>query len=244
LVIVFDETKAWRLKTWRYDRNGMVEVRGERKMMFLDEIFSGIADDTTFYLTYGRNINVRYLSSQKGETFLLDIATSKDEELAASSRAMQTYMAHTLPLLGDLPLGALLRLRREERDSFGRYREAIRRVLKDVARRRNRIGKREIQEIVRQQIEPELTKINSEMQQERSRQFRKIVGGTGALAVSIAMGVVGQVVPAAVAGAVGYHLIKEAVNAKCDHGPTLREKNDFYFLVRLAQEAGARINSF
>jgi hypothetical protein len=95
----------------------MVELHGERKMAFLYDVFSGIADDTTFYLTYGREMNARYLSSQKGETFLLDLATSKDEALAASSRAMQAYMAHTLPLVGDLPLGSLLRIRKEERDS-------------------------------------------------------------------------------------------------------------------------------
>jgi hypothetical protein len=51
------------------------------------------------------------------------------------------------------------------------------------------------------------------------------------------MGAIGQVLPAAVAAAVGYHLIKDAAKSKCDHGSTLREKNDFYFLVRLDQEA-------
>jgi hypothetical protein len=239
LVARFDEHRNWRLKSWRYDNNGMVELRGWRKLFFIKTIFTGIADDTSFYLTYGRDNNARYLSSQKGETLLLDLVTEQDEELSASSQAISAFMAHTLPLLGDLPLGALLRIRKQERDSFGRYREAIGRVLLDVAARKKRVGKKEIQEIFRQQIEPQLVRIKSEMRQERSRQVRKTLGGAGALAVSVALGAIGQILPAASAVAVGVHLLKEAAKSKCDHGPTLKEKKDFYFLLRLAQEAEA-----
>jgi len=239
LVTTFDEHGSWRLKSWRYDNNEMVELRGPRKLFFVRTIFKGIADDTSFYLTYGRDNNARYLSSQKGETLLLDLVTERDEELSASSQAISAFMAHTLPLLGDLPLGALLRIRKQERDSFGRYREAIGRVLLDVAARKKRVGEKEIQEIFRQQIEPELVRIKSEMRQERSRQVRKILGGAEALAVSVALGAIGQILPAASAAAVGVHLVKEAAKSKCDHGPNLKEKNDFYFLLRLEQEAEA-----
>lgn|SRR5579864_2319767 len=119
----------------------MVEVRGSRKLFLIKTIFQGIADDTSFYLTYGRDNNARYLSSQKGETLLLDLVTEQDEELSASSQAISAFMAHTLPLLGDLPFGALLRIRKQEQDSFGRYREAIGRVL-DVVRGRKEWGRK------------------------------------------------------------------------------------------------------
>lgn len=65
------------------------------------------------------------------------------------------------------------------------------------------------------------------------------MGGVGALAVSVAFGAIGQVLPAASAAALGVHLIKEAAKSKCDQGPTLKERNDFYFLLRLSQEAEA-----
>src|SRR5579864_1522050 len=215
----------------------MVEVRGPRKLFLLKTIFMGIADDTSFYLTYGRRNNARYLSSQQGETLLLDLVTKNDEELSASSQAISAFMTHTLPLLGDVPLGTLLRIRKQDRDSFGRYREAIGRVLQDVAARKKRVGKKEVQEIFRQTIEPELVRIKSEMRQERTRQVRKVMGGAGALAVSVAFGAIGQILPAASAAAVGAHLLKDAAKSKCDHGPTLKEKSNFYFLLRLAQEA-------
>ena len=70
------------------------------------------------------------------------------------------------------------------------------------------------------------------MREERSRQVRKILGGAGALAVSVALGAIGQILPPQVR-----QQVKEAAKSKCDHGPILKEKNDFYFLLRLAQEA-------
>lgn len=224
LVVVFDEGKGWRQRGWRYNRNGMVELHGDRKLVFLYDIFSGIADDTTFYLTYGRDVNSRYLSSQRGETCLLDLATNKDDELAASSRAMQAYMSHTLPLLGDLPLGALLRIRKQERDSFGRYREAVGKILQDVASRKKRIGKKEIQEAFRSQVEPQLAVLKAEMTAERSRQIRRLIGAAGSFAVSVALGAIGHVLPSLAAGGVGTTLLNEAAKSKCNHQATLKEK--------------------
>jgi hypothetical protein len=49
--------------------------------------------------------------------------------------------------------------------------------------------------------------------------------------------VFGQIVPAAATGAVGTGLLSEAAKSTCSHGANLKEKNDFYFLLRLTQEA-------
>lgn len=236
-VMLFNEPKEWRLKSWRFSSDGMVELRGSRKLAILYETLSGIADDTTFYLAYGKHCNARYLASRKGETFLLDLVTRRvDEELSASSEALNAYMTHSLPLLGDLPLAKLLKIRREDRDSFVRYRLAVGRLLAEVAKKKNRIGKREVLELFREQIEPELVKMKSELNQERKRQIRRIAGGIGAMAASLALGAFGKVFPLA-AGGVGVTLLGKAAQSVCEHGSNLREKNDFYFLLRLTQEA-------
>jgi hypothetical protein len=238
LVVWFDEGERWRQKSWRYDSEGKVELRGPRKRWFLNDIFSGIADDTTFYLAYGRNRSARYLASRRGETFLLDLVTQRDDELAASSAALNAYMTHSLPLLDDLPLAKLVRIRREERDSFARYRLAIGQILTEVAKKKKRIGKREVRELFREQIEPQLAQMKSELYEERRRQIRRIVGGIGAMAASVALGAFGKVLPLA-AGGVGATLLSKAAQSTCEHGANLKEKNDFYFLLRLTQEAEA-----
>jgi hypothetical protein len=238
VILLLNENHNWGAKSWRYDADGMVEVRGTRKVEFLHHIFGGIADETSFYLEYGKSKNARYLASRSGETFLLDLFTQGDEELSATSAALNAYMDQVLPLPSDLPLARLLRIRREERDSFARYRLAVGRFLTDVAKKKKRVGKREVREGFREQIEPELVKIRQEVNGERRRQVRRIVGGMGAMVASLKLGMFGAVAPL-VSGAIGAKLLGEAATKTCEHGSNLKEKNDFYFLLRVIQEAEA-----
>jgi len=202
-------------------------------MMFLTGIFSDIADETTFYLAYGLQRNARYLASRRGETLLLDLFTEEDDELSASSAALNAYMTHVLPLLNDLPLARLIRIRRDERDSFVRYRLAVSRLLNDISKRKKRIAKREVRDIFRDQIQPELARMKSELSEERRQQVKRIIGGVGALAASLKLGFFGTI-PILAAGAVGTKLLGEAATKACEH--KVKEKNDFYFLLRLTQE--------
>jgi len=243
MVQLFDEGKKWRQKSWKFDREGKVEIRGERKVEALRYILNGIANDTTFYLAYGRQRNTRYLTNLPSEAFLLDLLTG-DDEVAASSQALNAYLSHSVPLVGELSIARLLKLRREERDSFTRYRLAIQRILAEVSEKKKRIGKKEVKELFRDRIEPELTKMKSELYQEGRRQVRRITGGIATIAATIAFGAFGGIVPVATklavtaAGAmVGGRLLTRAAEAQCEHGATVKEKNDFYFLLRLSQDA-------
>jgi hypothetical protein len=242
-VLLVNDEKSWRPKAGRFDRDGKVEIRGPKKIVAIRWIFDQIANDTTFYLAYGRTHDTRYLTDRPGETLLLDWITG-DEEVAASSVAMNAYLTHSLPLLGDLPIAGLLRIRRDERDSFLRYRSALERILNDVANKKKRASKREIREIYKKCIEPEVLRMKSELYQEQRRQRRRVVGGLGTLAATVALGAFGGIVPVlvkaslALAGSmVGGRLLSKAAEATCEHGATLKEKNDFYFLLRLTQEA-------
>jgi hypothetical protein len=245
IVQLFDEGERWRAKTWKFNKVGKRELTGPRKIAVVQRIIHQLATDTTFYLTHGRTKNARYLTDRRGEAFLLELLTG-DEDIAASNEALNSYMRHSLPLLGDLPLATLLRIRNEERDSFGRYRSAVQRILDKVVEQNRRIGKREVREIFREQIGPELSRMKSELYQEQRRQRKRIAGGLATLAASVALGAFGGIVPliakAAIAGAgamVGGRLLSKAAEAKCEHGATLKEKNDFYFLLRLTQESQA-----
>lgn len=243
VVLTFDEGPHWKAKSWRFDADGKTELRGRKKLWFVSRIFNEIANDTTFYLAYGRIKRARYLTDLRGEAFLLDGST-QDEELATTSNVLNSFLTHSVPLLGDLSIATLLRIRREERDSFMRYRAALDRILQDVAKRKKHIGKREAREMYKELIEPELLGMRSELYQEQKRQRRRVIAGFGTLAATVALGMFGGIVPLLVKGSlaaagamVGGRLLSKAAEAQCEHGATLKEKNDFYFLLRLTQEA-------
>ena len=242
VVQLFDEGPGWKQRSWKYDREGKVEFRGRRKVACLEYLFNAIAEDTTFYLAYGRNCNARYLTTRPGEAFLLDWLTD-DDEVSASSAALNAYLAHTLPLLGDLPLTKLLKIRKEEREPFDRYRLAIQQILTEVAGKKKRISKKEVRDLFRDRLEPELASMRAELYQERRRQVRRIVGGIGSVAASIALGAFGGIVPALAKAAlvttgtaVGAGLLGKAAQSTCEHGASVKERNDFYFLLRLTEE--------
>lgn len=233
MVQLFDEGPRWRGRGWKFNRVGKHELSGPKKARVIQEIFSRIATDTTFYLTYGRMHNARYLTDRHGEAFLLDLLTD-DEEVAASSAALNAYMTHSIPLLGDLSLATLLRIRMEERDSFVSYRSAVQRILENVLAQKKHIGRQEVREIFKDQIEPQILRMKSELYQERRRQRNRIAGGLATLAATVGLGVFGGIVPliakATLAGAgamVGGRLLSKAAEAKCEHGTTLKKKMIF-----------------
>lgn len=79
------ESKNWRLKSWRFDREGKVEIRGEKKLsQVYNLVFMNIAIDTSFYFAFARLHSARYLSDRSGETVLLE-ALSDDEEAATEN---------------------------------------------------------------------------------------------------------------------------------------------------------------
>ena len=93
-----------------------------------------------------------------------------------------------------------------------------------------------MKQMFEEQIEPELLKMKQELRLEQNRQVRRLAGGLSSLAASVGFGAVGMVPAALAAGTVGAALLKDAATSICQHGPNLKEKNDFYFLLRLTQE--------
>jgi hypothetical protein len=81
----------------------------------------------------------------------------------------------------------------------------------------------------------------AEWRHEGRRERRRTLGGIETLAASVVLGAFGGVLAVLAKGAavaaimVGGRLLSKAAEARCEHGATLKEQNDFYFLLRLTQ---------
>lgn len=240
LVVLYETPPKWIARNWKYDSEGKAQMPSRKKLPFVEHIFQKIAEDTTFYLAYGLLHRARLLTNLPGEVFFLDWLT-QDERITASTSAMQS-LTHLVPILADLPLATLIRIRREERDSFESYRRAITHVTQDVSNSKRGISKRDAQGMLKDLIEPELARLRKEVRYERKRQARRIIGGLATLAAGIAIGAFGgfpSLIREAAVGAsavTGGGLLRKAAEVACEHGATLRQQNDFYFLARLEQE--------
>ena len=68
----FDEVPEWLPKSGRFDKNGMMEIRGPHKRHLVTALFNTIANNMTFYLAYGLKRKARFLSDMRGETEFLE----------------------------------------------------------------------------------------------------------------------------------------------------------------------------
>jgi|SRR6266404_2418157 len=241
LVQRLDSPPEWLPRTARFDKNGQVEVRGVYKRIMVARIFSDIANNVTFYLAYGTRRNTRFLSDLPGETDFLDWLTD-DDRMTAKSLALHE-LEHSVPVLADLPLATILRIRREERDSFEAYRDAVTRISANIMSAKNRVSKKEAREMLRTAIEPELRKLNREMVAFRKTQRRRVLGGIASAVAGVVLGAYAGLpplvsVPLAGAGTlVGGRLLSKAAELVCEHGPETEQKNDLCFLLKLTKEA-------
>jgi hypothetical protein len=240
LVRRLDDLPEWLPRTARFDKNGKVEVRGLHKRRIVAEIFADIADNVAFYLAYGTRRNARFLSDMPGETDFLDWFTD-DEGMTAKSLALHE-LEHCVPVLADLPLATILRIRKEERESFEAYREAVTRISTNILSARNRVSKKEAREMLRTAIEPELRKMNREMIAYRKTQNRRVLGGIASAVAGVAIGAYSGLPPllsvplVGAASIVGTRLLSKAAESACEHGPETKQKNDLYFLLKLTNE--------
>jgi hypothetical protein len=241
VVVTFNEKPGWRLKSWRYDKDGKIELGGKRKMRFLRHILDEIANTISFYLADGLLHRARLLTDLPGEASVLRWLTG-DENLVETTSAMQ-YLSHSVPILSELSLATLMRMRRQERDSFESYRKAITQITSDVLREKRRLSKKQAQQMFKDCIEPQLTQLRKEVRYERRRQRKRIISGAASAAAAVAIGAFGGL-PLAIRGAMagaaaltGGRLLAKAGEVACEHGANLRQQNDLYFLLRLEQEA-------
>jgi hypothetical protein len=239
LARLLDEPAPWLPRTARFDKNGQVEVRGVHKRHIVGEVFRDIADNVTFYLAYGTRRNARFLSDMPGETDFLEWLTD-DEQMSAKSLALRE-LEHSVPVLADVPIATILRIRKEERDSFEAYRTAIGTISSSILSAGRRVSKKEAREMFRTAIEPELQKMKREMVTYRKRVFAGIASVVAGVAIGAYSGLPPLIAAPLVGAAsfVGSSVLGKATESACEHGPETKQKNDLYFLLKLTQEARA-----
>lgn len=108
---------------------------------------------------------------------------------------------------------------------------------------RKNVSKKEVRQMLRDAIEPELRRMNRDLRTYRKVRRSQSIGTTVSMAVGVILGAYAGLPPiasvplVASAGVVGSRLASKAAEEACSHGPEFRQKNDLYFLLRLTNEA-------
>jgi hypothetical protein len=216
-------------------------IRGVHKRHMLSHLFTKIAENMTFYFAYGLKRRARYLSDISGETDFLDWMTSDDEEMTTKTGLLRE-LQHTVPVLGELPIATILRIRQQEKDAFEAYRQVVSRMSSSILTAQN-LSRKEVREMLRDAIEPELRRMNRDLRTYRRIRRSQGIGAAMSTAAGVILGAyaglpsIASLPLAAGAGLVGGRLAAKAAEEACSHGPEFKQKNDLYFLLRLKNEA-------
>lgn len=240
LAQVLDDEPEWLPKKRTYNKDGVMVLRsGPYKKHMVHEIFADIADNITFFLAYGLKRKARFLSDMPGETDFLTLF-NHDEKLDSKSIALEE-LQHSVPVLMNLPLATILRVRKQEKEAFDSYRDAVTKMSAEILAKA--VSKRQAREMMRDAIEPTLKQMKKELKTYRKVQTRRTLAGLATSVAGVLLGAFAgmpTVAATAVAGTtalVGGELLAKAAKDVCSHGPEFKQKNDLYFLLRLEQEA-------
>jgi hypothetical protein len=242
LVALYKSPPFWVSPSWRYDQEGkhVVPTRKLGSIYRINEIFKTIAEETSFHLAFGSPLQARYLTSMPGEAALLELLTG-DEELVTTNEAVRKMLSHVIPVVGDLSLRAVARLRNSEPEAFARYRDALTRIIDKFLRQHKRLTKKEAQEIFHDYIEAEVRKIRQLITSKHKSAAKQFLAGAAGLFASVAIGAFALPIPPPVVTTVqtGSALLLGSAAKECLAHSDERT-NDFYFLLRLRQAAGRR----
>lgn len=160
-----------------------------------------------------------------------------NDAYVANSNAFEKGMNHYLPAIYGQDMNAILRLREQEGEAFSVYRDKLTAMIHQS----KSWDEKEVKEVFRDQVLPEINLIEKKIKDWKSRTREslkeKAIFGSGAVTVGLYAGIlppdIGQIVAALGGGSA-------VAGALLDYNKTLKEKqearaNDFYFLWRVKQ---------
>jgi hypothetical protein len=203
--------------------------------------FLRMANDIFLQTYFGSAFNARYVTDSEGEAEFLKLLHERDE-LAMQTAALCTALAHTVPLLTDVPIDAILKLRRDEPEAFQSYRSAVTGIVKKYVVSGKPINDSEAKEIYLDLLKPELDALQAKARNVRRAHVKTGILKLAASSALIGLGIYSGILPSQVADLVktigGLSVAKDLVETlgAIQRNPTEVRNHNLYFLLRLKQE--------
>jgi hypothetical protein len=220
-------------------RHGKLKRQFLEKSNYVERIFNRIIRETVLQQLYGARFNVKYLTSLPGEGLVLS-SLQEDDQLAASSASLTAMLAHNIPLLSEVPIETVVRIRREDPEVFLNYRAAFQKILKDYISSKKQIGSAEAKELFQDVLEPEIRKMHVKASTERRSILKKSTAKIAFTCAAVGLGVHTGIIPSQMAQIIaaigGFAVIGNLAESIASLNPSSVRNDNLYFLLRLKEE--------
>jgi hypothetical protein len=249
--VLFFEPPTWAPKRLKViangDRSKILSTSAIRKnKLLLKYVVQTFKEDLIFQQLYGHRHRMKYLTDLPGEAEFFGMS-SRNEQFPSRARQLCAGLSHSVPLLRDVPLSTILRIRKHDPGSFGLYKQALGKILHDYIGGRDAISETDVETIYRDVLEPELLRLKREADAQRRLKGTRIISKAVVPAAIISLGVISGLLPQEIAqlakiiGAVS--LLSQASEAVLDKSGSDQIRNhNLYFLLRLADEQRGEVH--
>jgi hypothetical protein len=207
---------------------------------YIKRFFTSIARDAVYQLLCSNSIGfgLTHLIGRKGEVEYLSLF-KLEQEADARTAALTEKFLHEIPLLSDVPIASVLKLRNQKRDAFITYRDTLNKLISEHLERGGGLSHEDASNLYADVLAPRISRLrieaNNFRKSQRIRASVKLLT-SGAL---VGLGVVGGVLPSQLADLIrvigGISVFKDIVECASESlsSPASVQTNDLYFLLRL-----------
>jgi hypothetical protein len=210
-----------------------------KQSRYVDRVFSRIVKDVVLQQVYGVRFNAKYLTDLPGEAEVLS-ALNENDQLAARTAALCARLSHRVPLMGEIPLEHIVKIRREDHTVFLNYRIALQKIIRDYLSGKQIVGDSEAKELFADILEPAIRKMEVHAKTERNAILKKSGAKLAATFAAIALGVHSGIVPDQLASIIasmgGFAALGNIAEALASLNASTVRNDNLFFLLRLKQE--------
>ncbi|HWZ99516.1 MAG TPA: hypothetical protein VN025_17295 [Candidatus Dormibacteraeota bacterium] len=211
-----------------------------RKSGVVRSILSALAGDAAFQHSYALRYGAKCLTNLEGQAQVLR-AFNDDDYMAQCTSVLLANMTHSVPMLDELPIATAVRIRKEDPESFLRYRAAIGKVFSDYVESKKFVNPREAKGIYTDILLPEVLRLKAQVKSLRKSNIKEAAKKLTFSAAVVTIGLIGGL-PAQIAAALKVagttNLLRDAhdIFSRADKSSSDVKNENFYFLLRLLEE--------
>lgn len=192
-----------------------------------------IIDDLQNQSYYASLLNTRYLTSREVDFEILSKLNAKENK--TRSNLIYNNLSHSVPQINEVNYNDLIKLRKEEGESFEVYRDSLNKLLEDF----NETEPDKIKQALSDVIKPELHKIEKKISDSKKLLFKDlgkdVVVGSLFVGVSMFSGIIPPNLAEVVYSLGGIQYVNQLSSKISDNMKNMKEvkENEFYFLWKL-----------
>lgn len=236
---LLNSVPAWIGRATR-SRKFRVPFETVRKRNLALPFFMSIANDAFLQSYFGLAFNARYVTDLPGEAEFFRTMNAHDE-LSRVTASLCAHLTHAIPILQDIPIEVILKVRQDEPEAFRAYRSTLTGIVRDYVRRGTSVTDREAADIYLDLLKPQLDALELQATNLRRAQIRSGLLKVVASSAVIGLGIYSGLLPAQLVDLVkaigGFSVatdLAETIGAM-QKNPTAIRNHNLYFLLRLKQ---------